>query len=200
MVHGCNAHCTCLRKSFARPHHRSHTLDWDGCRSLPRGAPFWLAGPRLPKSAGVSLGDWIEEMLLESRFADEIETTDWKLVVYEREDRIIIPGSLPTSGVQFAISNDAVIAAGKDLKSLAVCGPDGIPLLVIKRCWNSIAAPLTTVFNLYLTTGVFPNFWKESHVFSVLKKGCKRTLSQTTDVLLHCALRRSYWGWSFCTN
>ncbi|XP_062703885.1 uncharacterized protein LOC134286296 [Aedes albopictus] len=94
--------------------------------------------------------------------------------------------SFPASGVQFAITNDVVIAAA-NLKSSTGCGPDGIPSLVIKRCLNSIAAPLTTVFNLSMTTGVFPNCWKESHVFPVFKKGCKRTVSNYRGIASLCA-------------
>ncbi|XP_062713927.1 uncharacterized protein LOC134290750 [Aedes albopictus] len=56
---------------------------------------------------------------------------------------------IPFAGVQFAITNDGVIAAGKDLKSSTGCGPDGIPSLVIKRCLSSLAVPLITVFNLW---------------------------------------------------
>ncbi|XP_062715023.1 uncharacterized protein LOC115256208 [Aedes albopictus] len=95
--------------------------------------------------------------------------------------------SFPTSGVQFAITNDAVIAAGKDLKSSTGCGPDGIPSLVIKRCMSSLAVPLTTVFNLSLETGIFPNCWKQSHVFPVFKKGCKRTVSNYRGIASLCA-------------
>lgn len=83
----------------------------------------------------------------------------------------------PAVGLQFAITNDAVVSAGKEMKSSTGCGPDGIPSLVIKRCINSLAAPLTTVFNLSLESGVFPYCWKQSYVIPVFKKGCKRTVS-----------------------
>lgn len=57
---------------------------------------------------------------------------------------------------QFSISDDMIIAAGKQLKSSTGCGPDGVPSLVLKSCLDSLAAPLATVFNMSLTSKVFP--------------------------------------------
>ena len=84
---------------------------------------------------------------------------------------------LSTSALDFIVNDDMVKSAGKKLKPSTGCGPDGIPSLVLKRCIGTLATPLATVFNLSLTTGVFPNCWKQSFVFPVFKKGCKRIIS-----------------------
>ncbi|XP_055542947.1 uncharacterized protein LOC129728527 [Wyeomyia smithii] len=84
---------------------------------------------------------------------------------------------LMASDSQIVITDDMVKAAGMDLKCSTGCGPDETPSLVIKRCIHSLATPLTTVFNRSLRTGVFPTCWKDSYVFPVFKKGCKRVVS-----------------------
>lgn len=78
---------------------------------------------------------------------------------------------------QFSISDDMIIAAGKQLKSSTGCGPDGVPSLVLKSCLDSLAAPLATVFNMSLTSKVFPECWKLSYVFPVFKKGSRMNVS-----------------------
>lgn len=88
----------------------------------------------------------------------------------------IVP-QLPTSVQRFYVTDGMVKSAGKKLKSSTGSGPDGIPSLVLKRCVDSLASPLASIFNLSLSTGIFPNCWKESYVFPVFKKGCKRLVS-----------------------
>lgn len=83
----------------------------------------------------------------------------------------------PVLGEQFLITGNMVKSACIELKSSSGFGPDGIPSLVLKRCMDTLATPLATVFNLSMATGVFPKCWKQSFVFPVFKKGCKRTVS-----------------------
>ncbi|XP_055522392.1 uncharacterized protein LOC129716582 [Wyeomyia smithii] len=80
-------------------------------------------------------------------------------------------------GSSFTINRDMVIEAVNQLKTSIGSGPDGIPSLILKRCLNFLAAPLAMVFNLSLTTGVFPECWKNSFIFPIHKKGCKRTVT-----------------------
>ncbi|XP_062537743.1 uncharacterized protein LOC134206076 [Armigeres subalbatus] len=91
--------------------------------------------------------------------------------------------SLPAARQPLVITNDAIIAASKKLKSSTGCGPDGIPSLV---------RPLTAVFNLSLTSGVFPVCWKQSYVFPVFKKGCKRTVSNYREIAALCAVSKLF--------
>lgn len=77
----------------------------------------------------------------------------------------------------FSITSEMVISSGKQLKTSTGSGPDGVPSLVLKRCLTALATPLANVFNLSLMSGVFPACWKESFVFPIHKKGCKRTVS-----------------------
>ncbi|XP_055645479.1 uncharacterized protein LOC129782017 [Toxorhynchites rutilus septentrionalis] len=76
-----------------------------------------------------------------------------------------------------------VISAGSQLKSSRGSGPDGIPSLVLKRCLIALATPLANTFNLSLRSGDFPSCWKESYVFPIHKKGCKRTVSNYRGIV-----------------
>ncbi|XP_055622344.1 uncharacterized protein LOC129765922 [Toxorhynchites rutilus septentrionalis] len=87
-----------------------------------------------------------------------------------------VPFSSFSSG-PFTITREMVISAGSQLKSSRGSGPDGIPSLVLKRCLIALATPLANTFNLSLRSGDFPSCWKESYVFPIHKKGCKRTVS-----------------------
>lgn len=78
---------------------------------------------------------------------------------------------------QLTVTPDTVLSALVSLKSSTGCGPDNIPSLVLKRCASALAAPLATVFDISLSTGVFPDCWKDSFVFPIHKKGCKQTVS-----------------------
>ncbi|XP_062541607.1 uncharacterized protein LOC134209633 [Armigeres subalbatus] len=100
--------------------------------------------------------------------------------------------SLPAARQPLVITNDSIIAASKKLKSSTGCGPDGIPSVVIKRCAESLVRPLTAVFNLSLTSGVFPVCWKQSYVFPVFKKGCKRTVSNYRGIAALCAVSKLF--------
>ncbi len=49
-------------------------------------------------------------------------------------------------------------------------GPDGISNRVLKECADSLAIPLTDLFNKSMDEGVFPKLWKMSNVSPVYKK------------------------------
>lgn len=120
-----------------------------------------------------STGDIAELFRLQfsSVFVDEqISAHDVALAVSN------IPDSTPSGG-PFTVNEDMVVSAGRQLKNSTNPGPDGIPSVVLKRCLNALSIPLAIVFNLSLTAGEFPVCWKESFVFPIHKKGCKRNVS-----------------------
>ncbi|XP_053687239.1 uncharacterized protein LOC128736776 [Sabethes cyaneus] len=86
-------------------------------------------------------------------------------VAIENVPRLSVPLS------QFVISIDMVTSAGKRLKSSTGYGPDGIPSIILKRCMETIAAPLAAVFNLSLAYQAFFQTAGNSHMsFLSLKK------------------------------
>ncbi len=52
-------------------------------------------------------------------------------------------------------------------------GPDGISNRVLKECADSLAVPLTDLFNKSMNEGVFPRLWKLSNVSPVYKKALR---------------------------
>jgi hypothetical protein len=58
--------------------------------------------------------------------------------------------------------------------------PDGITPSILKRLASVVKVPLTFVFNLSLSAGVFPAIWKESFVVPLFKScdvSCYRGIS-----------------------
>jgi hypothetical protein len=50
-------------------------------------------------------------------------------------------------------------------------GPDGIPAIVLKRCAPELAPTLSKLFQLSLSTGVYPSSWKSAIIHPIPKKG-----------------------------
>ena len=58
-----------------------------------------------------------------------------------------------------------------DLDSSKSCGPDKIPIAVVRHCAPELSSILSKVYNLCLKTSVFPSCWKEAVVVPVPKRG-----------------------------
>ena len=52
-------------------------------------------------------------------------------------------------------------------------GPDGIPSIVLKKCHNTLAKPLSKLFYLSMSSGVFSAIWKTANAHPIPKKGVK---------------------------
>lgn len=63
------------------------------------------------------------------------------------------------------------------LKNDFSSGPDGIPAVVLKYCVSNLAKPLTDLFQLSVSQGLFPKVWKDSLIIPIHKKGCKGDIS-----------------------
>ena len=73
-----------------------------------------------------------------------------------------------------------VEAALDGLNSLVVAkatGPDGLSACILKLAAPVIARSLSTLFNVCLTEGVFPDDWKLADVYPVFKSGDSRLLT-----------------------
>ena len=98
-----------------------------------------------------------------------------------------IPHRHTTLMENFAISPSDVFTAVKNCKDKVSRTPEGIPAFFIKRVISAIIYPLTTLFNLSLSSGAVPKQWKEAIVIPVFKKGDRsspknyRPISQTSS-------------------
>ena len=59
------------------------------------------------------------------------------------------------------------------LKNSTSVGPDGISNWLMKAASKALAAPLTLVFNLSISTATFPSSWKHALVIPLWKKKSK---------------------------
>ena len=66
---------------------------------------------------------------------------------------------------------EEVIDLTKSLKGKPTAGDDDIPENIVKQCIQLIKGLLSHIYNLSLTSGVFPNVWKTAKVKPLYKKG-----------------------------
>lgn len=55
-------------------------------------------------------------------------------------------------------------------------GPDGLPSIILKNCSSTLIEPLTTLFQLSISQGIFPSRWKNSYIIPIHKKGPKKEI------------------------
>ncbi len=58
-------------------------------------------------------------------------------------------------------------------QSFLVTGPDGIGNRLLRECADSLAIPLTDIYNKSMNDMVFPTEWKLSHISPVYKKSLR---------------------------
>ena len=75
--------------------------------------------------------------------------------------------------ISMQIDEQELIAALSRLDDNIKSGPDGIPPYFIKRLKFPLLSPLLKLYNKSLSSGVFPDFWKESFIFPIHKDGDK---------------------------
>ena len=66
------------------------------------------------------------------------------------------------------------------------CGPDEIPGIVLKNCFNTLAFPLSIIYKLVYNTGSLPLQWKLSNIIPILKKGDNKIVNNYRPVSLLC--------------
>ena len=89
------------------------------------------------------------------------------------------------------VGTAAVKRALQKLAPKTAVGVDNIPITVFKMAWSALAIPLVHIVNLVITTGEWPNEWKESLITPVLKKGKPRLeIGSYRPVALLCAVSK----------
>lgn len=85
------------------------------------------------------------------------------------------------------ISAEDIIKASKRLKPSSSPGPDGIPTCILKKCIQQLSLPLHHIFNLSISSGVFPAQWKSSFMFPVFKKGDRQDMINYRGITSLCS-------------
>lgn len=67
-------------------------------------------------------------------------------------------------------------------------GPDNIPPFILKKCASRLASPLSYIFNLSLSSGVFPAVWKSSFVLPIFKSGERSNIANYRGVCIQSSV------------
>ena len=79
---------------------------------------------------------------------------------------------------------EEVKEALKDAKNTRSSGPDGISNFILKLSSSSLATPMTTIFNLSLSSGEYPAIWKEARILPLHKKQSKLDINNYRNINL----------------
>ena len=71
---------------------------------------------------------------------------------------------------ELTVDPDDVLKGLQALDTSKAIGPDGIPNKILKDFAPELAIPITTLFNISLSTGTLPSTWKTANVIPILKK------------------------------
>jgi hypothetical protein len=93
------------------------------------------------------------------------------------------------------VSEDEVECAFQGLDVNKGPGPHGITPAILKRLDSVVKVPLTFVFNLPLSAGVFPAIWKESFFVPLFKSGDKSDVSCYRGILILSAIPKLFEKW-----
>jgi hypothetical protein len=75
------------------------------------------------------------------------------------------------------ITQTAIEKAILGLNEQKVPGPDGISSSLLRKLVSVVKIPLPLLFNLSLSTGIFPDVWKKSFVVLIFKNVEKQDIS-----------------------
>lgn len=92
---------------------------------------------------------------------------------------------------------DDVVLASKKIKSNLTAGSDCIPGFLVRDCIEVLVQPLLHIFNLILSTGMFPKRWKTSRIVPVFKAGDRADVSNYRPIALLCNFSKLF---EFCIH
>nr|CAI5838007.1 unnamed protein product [Callosobruchus analis] len=78
------------------------------------------------------------------------------------------------------------------LKNKASCGPDDVPLFLVKRSLSAFIQPITYLINLSFTSGMFPHALKSGKVVPIFKKGDQNLMQNYRSITVACSLQRIF--------
>lgn len=85
-----------------------------------------------------------------------------------------------------------IAEAIRKLKPKFSSGVDGIPSFIIKGCGDLFIPILKHIFNLSLSSGVFPSLWKKSVIVPILKSGDASVVTNYRPVSLLCGFSKVF--------
>ena len=71
---------------------------------------------------------------------------------------------------RLVVSEASVRAALKSVPANKACGPDDISVRIIVECADELVVPMTKLCNASISSGVFPERWKQANIIPIYKK------------------------------
>lgn len=93
-----------------------------------------------------------------------------------------ITSSIDISSIQ--LTRLEVLTALQQINVKKGNGPDYISPLLLRECAESLATPLTFIFNQSLAFGIFPNRWKISHITPIFKSGSRSSIENYRGIAI----------------
>ena len=87
---------------------------------------------------------------------------------------------------QITINSSDTMKLMNSLDPNKAFGHDRIPPILIKKCSESLADPLTKIYNKSITTGTFPKVWKKSIISPIFKSGDRSLIINYRPISLLC--------------
>jgi hypothetical protein len=95
-----------------------------------------------------------------------------------------------TSSLQLEVSVEEVEKLLHEIDPTKVYGPDAFPSLVLKECASEHASSACKLFNKSISSGTFPQQWKEAVVVPIHKKGDRNFVMNYRPISLLCILSK----------
>ena len=100
--------------------------------------------------------------------------------------------SKPFSDWDLTISDDDILGAIKQIQNDSACGPDGIPVILLKNCSEELCVPIKMIWTESYSLGTVPKFYKLSHVAPLFKKGDRARAGNYRPVSLTSHIMKVY--------
>ena len=70
----------------------------------------------------------------------------------------------------FVISDEDIISAISAISPDSGCGPDGVPVCLLKTCAQELCQPIKLIWTESYKLGLVPKFYKETHISPLSKR------------------------------
>lgn len=130
------------------------------------------------------------ELITEDSIAAEVFAEQFDSV-FTVEDQTNIPSLPITSRCQDSITTvnftpDDVREAILALREGSCPGPDDIPAVFLRKCFESLCEPLAAAMNESMQKGVLPEEWTQAYIIPIYKKGSRYIAENYRPISLTC--------------
>ena len=98
----------------------------------------------------------------------------------------------PCFDESFTLCEEDIVSAIKSIPSDAACGPDGVPAVLLKNCATELAIPLKLLWDESFKIGTVPEFYKQTFVSPLYKKGDRAKAENYRPVALTSHIVKVY--------